>query len=190
MQAEQDLEADIDLIRRIGLADPAAFEEFYSRYSGVVYSTAYRVLNSAADAEEVALEVFFMIWEKSPMFDSARGKPITWVLTMTRNKSIDRLRSLQRRFRLQDEVEKESSVDDFIHERRPADEIDAMEKGQIVRSAVMKLSREQREVIEMAYFGGLTQQEIASRLDEPLGTVKARMRRGMVRLKKIVGTSI
>jgi len=190
VEANQVLEADIDLIRRIGLADSSAFEELYQRYSGVVYSTAYRVLNSAADAEEVAQEVFFMIWEKSPMFDAARGKPITWVLTMTRNKSIDRLRSLQRRFRLQDEVEKETSTDDFIHERRPADEIDAMEKGQIVRSAVMKLNREQREVIEMAYFGGLTQQEIASRLHEPLGTVKARIRRGMFRLKKIVGSAI
>lgn len=190
VNTDEDLQADIHLIQRIGMGDRDAFEEFYKRYVGLVYSTAYRVLNSASDAEDVAQDVLFMIWEKSPMFDASRGKPITWALTMTRNKAIDRLRSLQRRFRLQDEVEKETCPDDFIHERRAADEVDAMEKGQIVRSAVMKLNREQREVIEMAYFGGLTQQEIASRLDEPLGTVKARIRRGMLRLRKMVAANL
>lgn len=190
MNTDEDLQVDIQLIQRIGRGDRDAFEDFYKRYSGLVYSTAYRVLNSASDAEDVAQEVLFMIWEKSPMFDASRGKPITWALTMTRNKAIDRLRSLQRRFRLQDEVEKESCPDDFIHERRAADEVEAMEKGQMVRSAVMKLSREQREVIEMAYFGGLTQQEIAARLDEPLGTVKARIRRGMLRLRKMVSATL
>ena len=181
---------DGELIRSIARGDRAAFEEFYSRYIGLIYSAAHRVLNSQPDAEDVAQDVMFMIWEKSPMFDASRGKPVTWALTMTRNKSIDRLRSLQRRFRLQDEVEREAAREDFVNDRRPADEMEAVEKGQIVRSAVMKLSREQREVIEMAYFGGLTQQEIAVRLKEPLGTVKARIRRGMLRLKKMVGAAL
>jgi RNA polymerase sigma-70 factor (ECF subfamily) len=129
----------------------------------------------------------FMVWEKSPMFDPLRGKPMSWALTMTRNKAIDRLRSVQRRFRLQDEVERESDPEDFVQAHGPGDELDAIEKGRTVRSAVMMLAREQREVIEMAYFGGLTQQEIAERLQEPIGTIKARIRRGMLRLKKICG---
>lgn len=190
MDAADALQDDMELIRKIGLGDRDSFEDFYRRYSGLVYSTAYRVLNNQTDAEDVTQDVMFMIWEKSPMYDPARGKPITWAVTMTRNKAIDRLRSVQRRFRLQDEVEKEANPDDFIHERRPVDELDAMEKGNIVRTAVMKLSKEQREVIEMAYFGGLTQQEIAAKLREPLGTVKARIRRGMLRLKKMVGTAL
>lgn len=190
MEIDETIAADIELIQKIGMGDRASFETFYNRYIGLIYSTAFRVLNNQNDAEDVAQDVMFMIWEKSPMFDPARGKPLTWALTMTRNKAIDRIRSVQRRFRLQDEVEKETQADDFINHRRPADEIDALEKGNIVRSAVMKLNREQREVIEMAYFGGLTQQEIASRLEEPLGTIKARIRRGMLRLKKLVGTDL
>lgn len=189
-RTENTLEDDIELIRRIGMGDRASFATFYQRYANLVFSTAYRVLNNSSDAEDVTQDVMFMIWEKSPMYDPARGKPITWAVTMTRNKAIDRLRSVQRRFRLQDEVEREADPQDMIQERRPVDELDAIEKGNIVRTAVMKLSREQREVIEMAYFGGLTQQEIAARLDEPLGTVKARIRRGMLRLKKIVGTAL
>ncbi len=190
METPDSLQEDIELIRQIGLGNRRSYEVFFRKYSGLVYSTAYRVLNNQADAEDVAQEVLFMIWEKAPMYDPARGKPITWAVTMTRNKAVDKLRSVQRRFRLQDEVEREADKDDFIHQMRPVDELDALEKGQIVRTAVMKLSKEQREVIEMAYFGGLTQQEIATRLREPLGTVKARIRRGMLRLKKIVGTAL
>jgi len=177
------------LLRKTGMGDRAGFAELYSRYVGLVYSTAFRVLNSRTDAEDVAQDVMFMIWEKSPLFDSAKGKPATWILTMARNKAIDRLRSLQRRFRLQDEVESETLVQESAHDRQPADDLDATERGEMVRAAVSKLSSEQREVIEMAYFGGLTQQEIAERLGEPLGTVKARIRRGMLRLKKMVVTA-
>jgi RNA polymerase sigma-70 factor (ECF subfamily) len=188
MATGEEIADDSELIRRIGRGDRLAFESFYSRYIAPVYSIAFRVLNNRNDAEDVAQDVMFMIWEKSPMFDPARGKPLTWALTMTRNKAIDRLRSVQRRFRLQEEVERERQPEDFVHAQRPVDELDAIEKGNMVRSAVMKLNKDQRTVIEMAYFGGLTQQEIAARLEEPLGTVKARIRRGMLRLKKMVGT--
>ena len=187
MENGDDPSIDIELIRKIGMGDFSAFETFYSRHIGLVFATAFRVLNNRNDAEEVAQEVMFMVWEKSPMFDPLRGKPMSWALTMTRNKAIDRLRSVQRRFRLQDEVERESDPEDFVQAHGPGDELDAIEKGRTVRSAVMMLAREQREVIEMAYFGGLTQQEIAERLQEPIGTIKARIRRGMLRLKKICG---
>lgn len=187
---ELDTEAIEELIRRIGTGDRQSFEEFYSRFSGLIYSTALRVLANESDAQDVAQDVLFMIWEKAPMYDPARGKPLTWAITMTRNKAIDRLRSQQRRSRLGEDVKRETSDDAFVSRREPVDDIENAEQGQIIRSAVMKLNKEQREAIEMAYFKGLTQQEIASRLDEPLGTVKARIRRGMLRLKKIVGSAI
>lgn len=178
------------MIRQIGMGDRDSFAKFYSRYIGLVYSTAYRVLNNQSDAEDVAQDVMYMIWEKSPMYDASRGKPITWTVTMTRNKAIDKLRSVQRRFRLQEQVMNETDASDFVQDRGPTEDLDTAEKGKIVRSAVMKLSKEQREVVEMAYFAGLTQQEIAARLHEPLGTVKARIRRGMLRLKKMVGPAL
>lgn len=186
MESADDLQADIDLLRRTGMGDRAGFAQLHHRYIGLVYSTAFRILNSRTDAEDVAQDVMFMIWEKSPLFNAAKGKPATWILTMARNRAIDRFRSLQRRFRLQDEVEKETLLEGSIHDRKPADDMDATEQGAIVCAAVNKLGTEQREVIELTYFGGLTQQEIASRLGEPLGTVKARIRRGMLRLKKML----
>jgi RNA polymerase sigma-70 factor (ECF subfamily) len=107
---------------------------------------------------------------------------------MTRNKAIDRLRSLQRRLRLQDEVRLENPQS--IDTRTPAQSLRVTEKNELVRTAVMKLNPDQREVIEMLYFSGLSQQEISNRIQKPISTVKARIHRGMARLRKIVGTEI
>jgi RNA polymerase sigma-70 factor (ECF subfamily) len=176
-----------ELIRQIGLGNRAAFAAFFAQFSGLIYATALRVLADPAEAEEITQEVLFMLWEKAPMYDASRGKPLTWVITMTRNKSIDRLRSLHRRQRLHDEVLRESASQDATTGREPFEDLDQHEKGQALRFAVLKLNRKQREAIEMAYFQGLSQKEIASRLQEPLGTVKARLRRGMLRLRQIIG---
>ena len=181
---------DIELIRLIGGGDRSSFEEFYRRHVALVFSTAFKILNNSSDAEDVTQELMFMVWEKSPMYEPARGKPLSWAVTMTRNKAIDRLRSIQRRLRLNDDAEREIAPPPRLGNDRPSDHLDSGEKQQIVRSAVMKLNQEQRQVIEMAYFGGLTQLEISSRLNTPLGTIKARIRRGMLRLKKIVGPTL
>ena len=181
---------DVELMQRIGTGDRASFEEFYRRHIALVFSTAFKILNNSSDAEDVTQEVMFMVWEKSPMYEVSRGKPLNWAVTMTRNKAIDRLRSIQRRLRLNDDAEREIAPPPRLGKDRPSDHLDSGEKQQIVRSAVMKLNREQRQVIEMSYFGGLTQLEISTRLKTPLGTIKARIRRGMLRLKKIVGPAL
>lgn len=186
MEPDENLSETIELIRKIALGNREAFGKFYQQFSGLVYSTALRILADPVDAEDVAQEVFVMLWEKAPMYSSSRGKPLTWVITMTRNKSIDRLRSLTRRHRLYDEAKLEMGDDD-TYQVEPFADLENSEKGQIVRSAVLKLNQQQREVIEMAYFNGLTQLEIAERISEPLGTVKARIRRGMLRLREIIG---
>ena len=183
---------EIELLENIGRGDRDSFRQLHERYAGVLFSTAYQVLNDQAEAEDVMQDVFVQIWDKAKLYDRGRGKPLTWALTLTRNKSIDRLRSAQRRYRLKDEVEKETSVS----EQRGAggaqaggdsvERVYALEKNRIVRSAVLQLSTEQRQAIEMAFFGGLTQNEIAHKLREPLGTVKARIRRGMIKLKDII----
>ncbi len=185
-----DLSEDVDLLLRIGTGDRASFEVFYRRHVALLFSTAFKILNNSSDAEDVTQEVMFMVWEKSPMYEVSRGKPLNWAITMTRNKAIDRLRSIQRRLRLNDDAESEIAPPPRLGNDRPSDHLDSGEKQQIVRSAVMKLNREQRQVIEMSYFGGLTQLEISHRLNTPLGTVKARIRRGMLRLKKIVGPAL
>lgn len=179
---------DVELIQKMGTGDMEAFTMFQKRHLGLIFSTAHRVLNNETDAEDVAQDVLFMLWEKSPMYEIQRGSPSTWVVTMTRNKAIDRLRSLQRRSRLHDEVLLENPETADL--RTPAQSLRASEKNQLVRSAVMKLNPDQREVIEMLYFSGLSQQEISDRISKPISTVKARIHRGMVRLRKIVSSDI
>jgi RNA polymerase sigma-70 factor (ECF subfamily) len=136
----------------------------------------------------VVQDVFIQIWDKAKLYDPAKGKPLTWALTLTRNRSIDRIRAIQRRTRLRDDFEKETVADESAGIREALSGVDASEKSQILRDAVGRLSPEQRKVIELAFFGGFTQSEIADRLGEPLGTVKARARRGLMKLKEILVT--
>ena len=184
--APPDLEAEIELLRRIGEGNRDAFSQLYDRFNGVLFATAYRVLNNQQAAEDVLQDVFVQIWEKAALYDPTRGKPLTWAITLTRNKAIDRLRSVQRRNRLGDELEREAETFEQFDDKSSVDVVESAEKGKLVRQAIGKLSKEQREAIELAFFSGLTQTEIAERLGEPLGTVKARIRRGMMKLKDLI----
>ncbi|MBA2622842.1 MAG: sigma-70 family RNA polymerase sigma factor [Chthoniobacterales bacterium] len=181
---------DTELFRLAALGDHGSLGELHRRYSGILLATAFRVLNNAKDAEEVVQEAFVQIWEKASIYDVRRGKPLTWAMTLTRNKAIDRLRRVQRRNRLQEEIEQEAQIWDRVVEHDSSDEAAARETNAIVRSAVIQLSDDQRRAIELAFFSGLTQQEIAQKLDEPLGTVKARIRRGMMKLRQIIGPEL
>ena len=178
---------ELDLLARITKRERAAFEELYIRYSNILYATAMKFLKEDADAQDVVQDVFIQIWDKAKLYDPAKGKPLTWALTMTRNRSIDRIRAIQRRTRLRDDFEKETVADESAGIREALSGVDASERTQILREAVARLSPEQRKVIDLAFFGGLTQSEIADRLGEPLGTVKARARRGLMKLKEHLG---
>ncbi len=177
---------EADLLRKIGLGDKDSLSELYDRYSTVLYSVALRVLNNETEAQDLLQDVFVQIWEKAGLYDPTRGKPLTWVISLTRNRSIDRLRSLQRRHRLRDEVEKETAAAEKQTPSDVRDELFASDTSRLVREAVMQLSEQQRQAIEMAYFSGLTQNEIAEQLAEPLGTIKARIRRGMLKLRDLL----
>ncbi len=191
MRKERNIhEVEGELLARVGQGDRSGFELLYDRFSGVLYCAALQILSDRREAEDVLQDVFLQIWDKAKLYDSARGKPLTWAMTLTRNKAIDRLRSIQRRFRLKDQVEKESQLNGQIAVRDSADEVDAIEKSHIIHSAVLQLSREQRQAIELAFFSGLTQNEIAHELRQPLGTVKARIRRGMLKLKELVSARL
>jgi RNA polymerase sigma-70 factor, ECF subfamily len=182
-----DRTVELDLLARITKRERAAFEQLYTRYSNILYATAMKFLKEDADAQDVVQDVFIQIWDKAKLYDPAKGKPLTWALTMTRNRSIDRIRAIQRRTRLRDDFEKETVADESAGIREALSGVDASERSQILRDAVGRLSPEQRKVIDLAFFGGLTQSEIADRLGEPLGTVKARARRGLMKLKELLG---
>ena len=180
-------EEDIRLLRLTGEGDREAFSRLYDRLSNVVFSTALSVLNNREAAEDVLQEVFLTIWEKAPLYDAARGRPLTWAITLTRNKAIDRLRSLQRRQRLYSEAEREALTDAPFDDRDSFSAVMDSERASTVRAALQELSAEQRQAIEMTFFGCLTQNEVAEKLGEPLGTVKARIRRGLLRLREVLG---
>ena len=186
----QQLDAEIELLRRVAQGDRRGVEELYDRFSGVLFSTAYRVLNSQEAAEDVLQDVFVQIWEKAPLYDPTRGKPMTWAITLTRNKAIDRLRSAQRRSRLQDELLQESQTAEQFDDRSSFDAASTSDTNKLVHGAIQKLSKDQREAIELAFFSSLTQLEIAERLKLPLGTIKARIRRGMMRLRDLLGPQL
>jgi RNA polymerase sigma-70 factor (ECF subfamily) len=184
---QDDRAVELDLLARIAKRERRAFEELYTRYANILYATAMKFLKQDADAQDVVQDVFIQIWDKANLYDPAKGKPLTWALTLTRNRSIDRIRAIQRRSRLRDDFEKETVMDESAGLREALSGVDASEKGQILRDAVGQLSAEQRRVIELAFFRGLTQSEIAEKLGEPLGTIKARARRGLMKLKDILG---
>jgi RNA polymerase sigma-70 factor (ECF subfamily) len=185
-----DVAAEIELLRRIGQGDRACFAQLYDRFSSAVFSAAYRIVNNQQAAEDVLQEVFLQVWEKAALYDPARGKPLTWAITLARNKAIDRLRATQRRGRLQNSLERDAGVSDQFDSRSSFDAVDLLEKGRLVGEALQKLPVEQREALELAFFSGLTQSEIADHLNEPLGTIKARIRRGMLKLKSVLDSEL
>lgn len=171
---------DFALLRAIVDRDKAAFQQFYERHSATLFSLALKILGDRPDAEDVLQNMFMQVWKIAPAFDESRGKPLAWLIMLTRSRAIDRLRSRQTRARVID------TIAQTPHDEKPGPSEQAAtgETHGIVRRALGSLSAEQRTPIELAYFGGLTQSEIARKLGEPLGTIKTRMRTGMIRLRE------
>jgi RNA polymerase sigma-70 factor, ECF subfamily len=182
LQPELGPVTDISLLHAIALRDEQALASLYDRYRLILFGLLMRILNSRDEAEDVLQEVFLQVWRRAADFDERRGRPFTWLVTLTRSRAIDRLRQRASRERLTFEVvgyaaEKTSdpALDTFRSEQR-----------EIVAGALAELSEEQRRTLTLAYFEGLTQSEIAARLSSPLGTVKTRMRSGMIRLRELL----
>ncbi len=176
-------ELQIQLLRRIAAEDRQALADLYDQIAGSLFAVAFRILGDRHEAEEVIQDVFVQIWDKAAIFDPMMAAPFTWALSITRNRSIDRLRSRQRRARLMDDLEEATGVNSMPVAPTP-DVALADDELTAIRSAVHGLPFEQRQAIEMAFFGGKTHLEIAETLKEPLGTIKARIRRGMLKLRE------
>ena len=123
------------------------------------------------------------IWLKAGLYEPSKGKPLTWITTMARNRAIDRLRAKKRRYRLNDTFEQQLVSEDRVAKNEGLDNLERAEVSSSMRTAVNQLNPTQKEVIELTYFQGLTQAEAAKRLNQPLGTVKARIRRGIIKLR-------
>jgi len=181
---DQSLEADRQLARRLVAKDGAALAELYDRLGGIVYSLALRIVRVPGDAEEVTQEVFLYAWEKASLFEANRGSLTTWLSTLARSRSIDRIRREKSQERRKDAVSRDVEV--AFAQAGPDEYVALGERGSLIRKALSDLPADQRQVIEIAYFEGLSQSEIAARLNTPLGTVKTRIRQGMIRLKSAI----
>lgn len=175
-----------DLMQAVQRGDRAAFAALYDQLSPSVYGLARRVIRDPARAEEVVQEVMVEVWRRATRFDAGQGSVRSWVLMITHRRAVDRVRSEQAR------RDREDRVASREHER-PSDVVsDTAEhhfERQRVGRALDALTDLQREAVELAYYSGLTHQEIAEALDAPLGTVKTRIRDGMIRLRDSLGVT-
>ena len=177
--------SDLDLVDRIKRGDAAALDALHERYSSPVYSLVWKILQNPEDAEDVALDVFWQVWQQADRYDPSRGAPPAWIFTVARSRAIDRLRARHRR------EDRTISFDDPAVNLDPLDEQAAPDQvasfrqtRDAVRAAVTTLSAVQREAVELAFFKGLTHVEIAEKLGQPLGTIKTRIRHGLIKLRK------
>jgi RNA polymerase sigma-70 factor (ECF subfamily) len=160
-----------------------ALGEFYDRWQPLVHAVVLRVLRQADDVADVVEETFWQAWRQAERYEASRGAVQTWLLTIARSRALDRVRSLKR---LREEpLEKESGemVVELATEQDPSMDAESAERRSIVIKALGELPKEQREALELGYFGGLSQSEIAVRLKQPLGTIKTRMRLAMQKLR-------
>lgn len=183
MQPKQAQAADVDLLHAVARGDELALGSLYDRYRIILFGMLMRILNSREDAEDVLQEVLLQVWRRAADFDEQRGRPFTWLVTLARSRAIDRLRLLGARRRLVDSAaqntpeEASDAVKNTLHS----------EQREIVQRALAELPEEQSRILILAYFDGLTQSEIAAKLSTPLGTVKTRMRSGMIKLRELLG---
>src|SRR5437016_10608090 len=188
LEREQADKVQAQLLRRVAARDAQAMAEFYDQTVAPLYSVAVRILGDGSEAEEVIQDAFVQIWEKATTFDPMLGSAFHWALSITRHRSIDRLRARARQSRLITAYQEISEVDPPAM-GGPEQSAGDAEEYAAVRAALTGLPSEQKQAIEMAFFGGRTHLEIAEALQAPLGTIKARIRRGMLKLREKLQTS-
>jgi RNA polymerase sigma-70 factor (ECF subfamily) len=173
------------LLPSVAQGDTNAFEQLYDRHSGVLYAVLLRILGSPDDAQEVLQETFVKAWSNAVSFDATRGSEIAWLITIARSRGIDRLRARTVRGDREHEAGREISIrTGDVEKTTGADNAIASQEHMAVRSALAELPPPQRTALELAYFDGLSQSEIAEKTGEPLGTIKTRMQLGMKKLRE------
>lgn len=172
------------LIQEIARGDRDAFERFYDRYASLVYTVALRILRVRSDAQDLLQEVLLQVWRQAGNYSPDRGSPEAWLLTITRSRAIDKQRSVRR-------IERGLTATGDPPRLEGGGKVESgmtqSDARLTLHGALQKMPEAQRTVLELAYFDGLTQSEIAARLGEPLGTVKTRIRAALQRLRELIG---
>jgi RNA polymerase sigma-70 factor (ECF subfamily) len=168
------------LVKSLATGDQNALTAFYDRTSRIVYGLALRILSDAATAEEVVLDVYMQVWRQARRYDAGRGGPLAWLVTIARSRALDRLRSASRENLRKEPLDLSVVAASAVNVE---DGAAVSETQQTVRVALDGLPAEQREVIELAYYAGMSHSEIAATLRQPLGTVKTRVRLAMTKLR-------
>jgi RNA polymerase sigma-70 factor (ECF subfamily) len=174
---------DAELLRRMAEGDEQALGTFYDRWNSLVHAIVLRIVRQRNDVEDVVEEAFWQAWRQASRFEPSRGSVQTWLLTIARSRALDRVRALKR---LREEPLIGDGGEMVVEQAGEGDasmETESMERRTIVLAALSELPSEQREALELGYYGGLSQSEIAERTGQPLGTIKTRMRLAMQKLK-------
>lgn len=181
-------EVDATLVRQMSSGDEGAFATFYDRFAPGLFSMIYAILHDPKESEDVLQDAFVQMWKRTATYDATRSSLFTWAVMIARHKAIDRLRSRQRQTRLSEAVANETEP---FAVSAPSDRADnalaRTDERERVRAALNQIGEAQREAIDLAFFGGLTQTQISERLGAPLGTVKANIRRGLLALREVLG---
>jgi RNA polymerase sigma-70 factor (ECF subfamily) len=184
---DQPVEApDTALMARIGSGDFEAFAQFFARHSTLLLSIATKVLRDGHEAEEVLQEAAQLIWRNAPVYNASLGQPVSWAVVITRNKAIDRLRALERKSAAIAALAQEAEAEIATRLHQPSGQAWAHKTGDEIRRALAALPPDQKRAIELAFFAGLSQTEVAAELGQPLGTIKARIRRGMLTMRYLL----
>jgi RNA polymerase sigma-70 factor, ECF subfamily len=175
-----------DVVDRVARGDEQAFEELYQRTAGQVLGVALRVVRDPAQSEEVAQEVLVEVWRTAARFDRSRGGARTWILGMAHARAVDRVRSAQATTARDERVGRRNHGREYDE---VSEEVELRMEQQAVRGCLAALTPMQREAVQLAYYGGHTYREVADLLDTPLGTVKTRLRDGLIRLRDCLGVT-
>ncbi|MDZ7689971.1 MAG: sigma-70 family RNA polymerase sigma factor [Balneolaceae bacterium] len=175
------------LMKRVKAGDTKALEELYDLYKSLLFGMIVSIVKTREEAEDLLQEVFMKIWEKAYTFDEDRGNVYSWIVTLTRNKAIDRVRS--KGYKTQEKASNRVDEPGFSLETDRFDPLQTTifsDRAELVKQALDEIPDKQRQVIEVAYYDGMTQSEISEHFDIPLGTVKTRTRQGLMKLKNIL----
>lgn len=180
---------DVSLIDAMARGEEPAAAALYDRHGAAMYGLALRMVNDSADAEDVVLDAFAQAWRDAARYDASRGTALGWLTTIVRTRALDAIRARGRRARMEDSATVRLDEPPAMGEPTPAPDraVEEAERSRVIGGALRSLPDAQRHAIELAFFEGLTHQEVAERLREPLGTVKTRIRLGMLKLREMLG---
>lgn len=187
-QRSEQNQQDVELLKRIQRRDQQALSLLYDRYSTVLFTLATRVLSSNEEAEDLLQEVFLQIWEKADTYAQDRGTVYSWTIALCRNKAIDRLRSKSHKGRSKEKtIEHTGKLASQEPAANPEQLLTLKDYSEVVSRAMKSLSSLEIKILELSYYKGYSQSEIARLLKMPLGTVKTKMRKGITKLRQVIG---